>query len=235
MTALAPQIRSHALRLHAGEQWAWIAGGLVYSFLVPFVFADRLAIDRDLYYGIYTVSVLALLALWLRSTGVHGSALVRRRWVRGCALGVVFAGVMALIVVRTGGATAHPSGAEFAAAIVWRGVVYGAIDGLLLSVFPIVAVFTAFRDSRLRRTLRGTVAVGAIALVASLAMTASYHVGYSDFRSQKVAKTLFGDVVWSAPTLLTLNPIGAPIAHVGQHIAAVVSSYDGDLFLPPHR
>jgi hypothetical protein len=65
-------------------------------------------------------------------------------------------------------------------------------------------------------------------------MTASY-LGYSDFRSEKVAKTLIGDSVWSMPTLLTLNPLGAPIAHIGQHIAAVTHSYDTDLFLPPHR
>jgi hypothetical protein len=44
-----------------------------------------------------------------------------------------------------------------------------------------------------------------------------------------------GDVVWSIPTLATLNPLGAPIAHVGLHVGAVVHSYDTDLFLPPHR
>jgi hypothetical protein len=27
---------------------------------------------------------------------------------------------------------------------------------------------------------------------------------------------------------------GAPIAHVGLHVGAVVHSYDTDLFLPPH-
>jgi hypothetical protein len=36
------------------------------------------------------------------------------------------------------------------------------------------------------------------------------------------------------PTLLTLNPIGAPIAHAGLHVAAVVHDYDTELFLPPH-
>jgi uncharacterized membrane protein len=40
-------------------------------------------------------------------------------------------------------ALAYPEGIEFAAAIVWRGVLYGAADGLLLSVFAILAVFAA--------------------------------------------------------------------------------------------
>ena len=71
-------------------------------------------------------------------------------------------------------------------------------------------------------------------MVASLAMTGIYHAGYSDFRSDKLRKPMAGDLVWSVPTLATLNPIGAPIAHVGLHVGAVVDDYETDLFLPPH-
>jgi hypothetical protein len=66
-------------------------------------------------------------------------------------------------------------------------------------------------------------------------MTATYHLGYSDFRSAKLRQPVAGDVAWSAPTLLTLNPIGAPIAHAGLHMSAVLHSYETDLFLPPHE
>jgi hypothetical protein len=41
--------------------------------------------------------------------------------------------------------------------------------------------------------------------------------------------------VWSVPTLVTLNPIGSPIAHAGLHTAAVLHSYETDTFLPPHK
>jgi AMMECR1 domain-containing protein len=71
-------------------------------------------------------------------------------------------------------------------------------------------------------------------MAASLAMTAVYHAGYSDFRGSKLSKPVTGDLVWSVPTLATLNPVGAPIAHVGVHITAVVHNYDTELFLPPH-
>jgi hypothetical protein len=114
------------------------------------------------------------------------------------------------------------------------GAVYGAADGLLLSAFPILRVFAALRDTRLRRRTGGVVAVGAIAIAASLAMTAVYHAGYSDFRSDKMRKPVTGDLVWSVPTLATLNPIGAPVAHVSLHVGAVVHNHDTDLFLPPH-
>ena len=61
-------------------------------------------------------------------------------------------------------------------------------------------------------------------------MTAVYHLGYSDFRSSKVRKPVTGDLVWSVPTLTTLNPIGAPIAHMGLHVSAVVHNYNTTLF-----
>ena len=157
-----------------------------------------------------------------------------RSWRWAVALGLLFAGVEVFIVLSTADATSHPGGIEFLAAIGWRGIVYGAADGVLLSAFPILLVFAALSESGLRQRRGGLVVVGALAMAASLAITATYHLGYGDFRSSKLRKPVTGDLVWSVPTLATLNPIGAPIAHVGLHVAAVTHSYDTDLFLPPH-
>jgi hypothetical protein len=66
-------------------------------------------------------------------------------------------------------------------------------------------------------------------------VTASYHAGYSDFRSAEMRRPLAGDVFWSMPTLLTLNPVGAPIAHAGLHTTAVLHSYETEVYLPPHE
>jgi D-alanyl-D-alanine carboxypeptidase len=218
----------------AMSHWAWLAGGFVVAFAIPFLLADLLEIHRDLFYGLYAIAVFGLVGLWARSTGYDLGAAVRRRWLLAVGLGAACAGVMALMVVRTEDATARPDGVELAGAVLWRGVVYGISDGLLLSVFPILVVFAALAGSRLNDRPAGKVVIGGIALIASLAMTAVYHLGYSDFRSDKVAKQLAGDVLWSVPTLVTLNPIGAPIAHVGLHVSAVLHSYETDTFLPPH-
>ncbi|MEX0816917.1 MAG: GerMN domain-containing protein, partial [Gaiellales bacterium] len=141
---------------------------------------------------------------------------------------------LVLVVLRTEDATPRPDGLELAAAIVWRGVVYGFTDGLLLAVFPILAVFSAFAGSALRQRLLGKIAIGAMALAASLGITASYHLGYSDFRSDKLGKPVAGMPLTAAPTLLTLSPLGAPIAHAAMHTAVVLHSYETDTFLPPH-
>jgi hypothetical protein len=148
-------------------------------------------------------------------------------------LGLAFAGVMAAVVLRESSGP-RPDALELTGALLWRGIVYGFADGILLSAFPILVVFAGFAGTRLRRRLLGTVAIGLVALVASMGMTAVYHAGYGDFRSEKLRKPVAGDVLWSVPTLVTLNPIGAPIAHVGLHVTAVLHDYDTDLFLPPH-
>jgi hypothetical protein len=233
MSTVATPLPKHRLSIRpwspALRQAAWLAGGAWLVFLIPFTLTDLTSIDRDLYYGVYVTAVAAFFGAWLRRNGSPRATLLRK-WRLGLLLGLAFAGVTAAIVLREP-STPHPHGVAFAGAIVWRGVVYGAADGVILSVFPILAVFTAFGAARSRKR---TAAAGALALVVSLLFTAVYHAGYSDFRSSKIRKPLVGDVIWSAPTLATLSPLGAPIAHVGLHVAAVLHSYQTDTFLPPH-
>lgn len=216
------------------RHFTWLAGAAAGAFLVPFVLADQLGLQRDIYYAAYVTAVVGLFLAWARDTRQPVGEMIARRWRLAVGLGVIFAAVSAFIAIGAEDSSPHPGGIEFVAALFWRGVVYGAADGLLLSAFPILLVFAALRDSRLRRRAGGLVAVGAVAMAASLAMTGVYHAGYSDFRSDKLRKPMTGDLIWSVPTLATLNPIGAPIAHMGLHVGAVVHNSDTDLFLPPH-
>ena len=225
--------RAH-LSTAARQNLAWLVGGLAFAFLVPFAFADTLDLPRDVFYGIYVASVLAFFLLWAKATGQALGPMVRRRWMLAVGLGLAAAAILVLVVLQKD-STTRPEGIELLGALLWRGVVYGAADGLLLSAFPILAVFAIFEGTRARQRLTGKIAIGLAALLASMVMTATYHLGYSDFRSAKLRQPVAGDVVWSAPTLLTLNPVGAPIAHAGLHVSAVLHSYETDLFLPPHE
>jgi hypothetical protein len=213
---------------------AWLTGATMASFLVPFVFADRLGLQRDLYYGIYVAFVGGLFAAWLRDTRQPLREMVRRRPWLAAGLTFACAGLAVVLVYKAEHASPHPGGMTFLGAFVWRGLVYGAADGLLLTTFPILVVFAALAGSRLRRRRGGRAAVAAVALAASLLMTATYHLGYSDFRSSKVTKPMLGDLVWSPSVLATANPVGAPIVHMAMHATAVAHSYDTDIFLPPH-
>ena len=229
--APSARIRTGPARQHL----TWLGAGFVVGFAVPFLCADVVQLPRDLYYGVYIATVLVFFGLWARATGQRLDLMVRRHWRWAVVLGVVVAAALGVVVLRTEPATAGPTGLALSAAVLWRGVAYGAVDGLLLSAFPILAVFAASEGSKLRRRRFGTVAVGAAAMVASLVMTTVYHLGYHDFRSALLARPVAADLVWSVPTLVTLNPIGAPIAHAGLHVTAVLHSYETDVFLPPHR
>jgi hypothetical protein len=225
---------SGAHSVSARRHLAWLLGGMAVAFLVPFVVADQLGLQRDIYFFVYVAAVAGLFLGWARDTGQSLHEMFTRRWRLAVGLGVGFACIGAVIASGAEGGSGHPGGIEFIGALVWRGIVYGAADGLLLSAFPILLVFAALEDSRLRRRVGGVIAVGAVAMVASMAMTAVYHAGYSDFRGSKLRKPVTGDLVWSVPTLATLNPVGAPIAHIGVHVTAVLHNYDTELFLPPH-
>src|SRR5215207_6586149 len=67
---------------------AWLVGGFVLAFAVPYLLADRLELGKDLYYGLYGAAVIALCAAWMRDTQQLLTALVSRRWRWALALGV---------------------------------------------------------------------------------------------------------------------------------------------------
>ncbi len=220
--------------ISAGLEVRWLIGGLVFAFALPFVFTDVVHVNRDAYLAIYVCSLGAFVAVWAHQTQQPIRALLLRRWRWGLLLGLVAAAVLVFTVLREP-ATARPGGWTLAGALLWRGIVYGAADGVLLSVFPILTVFGMFAAKPLRERRKKAVAgIGVLALALSLLFTAVYHLGYPDFRNSKVSRPLTGDVIWSVPTLVTLSPLGSPIAHVGLHTTAVLHSYDTDLFLPPH-
>jgi hypothetical protein len=55
---------AHTRDAEQANQWLWLGGGAVFAFLVPFLFADVIAVPRDFYYAIYSFSVFALFSAW---------------------------------------------------------------------------------------------------------------------------------------------------------------------------
>ena len=192
-------------------------------------------INRDLFYGLYATAVAGLLAFWAHSTGYDLVAAVKRRWLVAVGLGSAFAGVLALMVVHTEDATARPDGVTLVGAVLWRGVLYGVTDGLLLSVFPILVVFAAFAGSRLNDRFAGKIVIGAVApdrlarddgrLPRRLQRLPLRQDRQAADRRRRMERPDPRDTQSAGSTNRTRRPARSAVLH----------SYDTDTFLPPHK
>jgi hypothetical protein len=79
------------------------------------------------------------------------------------------------------------------------------------------------------------VGFAALALPLVVVITASYHLGYQQFRDDGVAAPETGNTIISLPLLVSANPVGSVIAHASMHLAAVTHAYETDVFLPPQQ
>lgn len=210
----------------------WIPFAALVGFFSSFIFGDLLILPVDLYHLIYFGIITALFIIYIKRTRLEVKQWFSRRLIWGVVLGVVFA-VLMIQNVLSRPETAKLEGMELAWAIFWRGLVYGTVDGLLLTVFPWIVTWRAFHAEG--KSLSKKVGIALLAWLFILVTTTAYHLGYSDFRSSKVVQANIGNTIMSVPTLVSANPAGAPIAHAALHISAVIHSPKTELFLPPHR
>jgi hypothetical protein len=210
----------------------WIALGALVGFGSSFVFGDLLALPVDLYYLIYFGIILIFFSNYMRKTKLNIKEWFSKRMVWSVLLGLIFGALMVQNVLSRP-ETERFTGAYLGWLIFWRGLVYGVIDGLLLSSFPWIVTWRAFDVGK--KPLGKKIAFGFLAWLFILVVTTAYHLGYSDFRSRKIIQPNIGNTLISVPTLVSANPIGSPITHAIMHTAAVIHSPKTELFLPPHR
>ncbi|MGD8229931.1 MAG: hypothetical protein PVI20_19290 [Desulfobacteraceae bacterium] len=210
----------------------WIIYGALVGFGASFIFGDLIILPLDLYYLIYFGIILGFFMIYKRKTHLNVKAWFSKRIVWGITFGVIFGALMVQNALSRP-ETEKLTGVYLIWLIFWRGLVYGAVDGLLLFTFPWIVTWRAFGVET--QSLTKKIAFGLLAWVFILVMTTTYHLGYSDFRSRKIMQPNIGSTIMSVPTLVSSNPVGSPIAHIALHITAVIHSPKTDLFLPPHR
>lgn len=210
----------------------WILFVPLIGFVASFIFGDLLSLPLDLYYLIYFVLAGMLFAIYVVKTHLNLKKWFMQRLLWGILFGLIFAAVMTQHVLSRP-ATTRFTGLYLIWLIIWRGLTYGVIDGLLLTVFPWIITWRAFRAEE--KPVTKKIALSLLAWVFILLTTTAYHVGYSDFRSKKIIQANIGNSIMSIPTLVSTNPLATPITHAALHITAVIHCPDTDLFLPPHR
>ena len=212
--------------------WLWLVGGAVLFFAVPYVGTDVLGLQPDLYYlGYFTVAVVwfgAFLATYRRE--LHDLWRSNLTW--SLVVGAV-AGLGVAVIVFGSAGTDHPDGWRWWFEIGWRGVVYGSVDTLTLFVFPAAVAYLLMHGDRTGAARK--LGYGALVLALSLLVSASYHLGYAEYRDSDLRSPLIGTVMSDSAAVLTGNPAGAFLTHGLAHVSAVVHQEEGGPthMLPP--
>lgn len=212
---------------------AWVVAACLLGFGISALFSGWLHLERRAFlipYVLLTGAFLTAFALW---SDLDLRALLTENWLAGVVAGVL---VSAFLVrnVRSQPPSRQARGGELALDLGWLGLVYGAIDALFLNIVPVIAVWQGLAWSVWNDSLWGRITIGALALLASLLVTLTYHVGYPEFRSRKVGLVLVGNALITLAYLLSGNPLGALISHTAMHLAAVMQGPETTIQLPPH-
>lgn len=211
----------------------WLLAAACLGFAVPALFSGVLGLSRRLYLLPYVLIVGGFLYAYLRWSGIDLAAALRRNWVWG-VVGAVLAGAFMVMNVRSQPASPTSSGLWLIFDLIWLGLIYGALDALLLSALPVAASWQMVQRLGRDGSWGGRAIFAAVALIASIVITASYHLGYVEFRNSTVTAPVFGNSVGTVAQLATGNPIASLGSHIAMHTAAVLHGPDTTVQLPPH-
>jgi hypothetical protein len=210
------------------ETLAWLGLIAVAGFLVSWVLTDVFHVGRALYVGVLAVVATGLTTGYLTWSD-QGASFWTHHWAWGLLGALVTGAILARGVSRIPMA-AHGPHHVVAGEGAWEGFVYGAAEGLLLSVLPVLVVWQLFASSNSTAGWRA-VAAGSLALAASALVIVVHHLGYREFRNRRIVQPLIACLVLSLGYLLT----GSPIAAIGGHIVLHLAMLRRGLELPPHH
>ena len=213
------------------RQLVWFALVCVVAFLVPYLGVSVLDLQHDVFYLVYFAVTIALVATFVRVEHVDVAEIFRQPLALERQRRRRLAAFLVFNVFNTSDATARPHGAYFVFELLWRGVGYGLIDTLLLTIFPCFVAYKLLHGHV--AGLKGKLRFTALALPLVLIITATYHWGYPQYRQDGLSRPETGNVLISIPTFATANPVGSVVAHVSQHITAVTHAYESRIFNPP--
>jgi hypothetical protein len=223
--ALTPQ--AHVTFSHL----LWLGAGAVLGFAIPALFSGVLELSRPWFVAIYLLIAGPFLATYARWSRLDVVALLRRNWQWG-VLGAVVVGTVMVWGVLGWDSSSRPEGLRLIGDLLWLGIVYGVLDAVFLTVFPVIAVWQAF--ARYTEGWTGKIAIGVVALLASLLVTTTYHLGYPEFRGTEVGDPVLGNGIMTLGYLLTANPITAIGGHIALHVASILHGVETSVSLPPH-
>jgi hypothetical protein len=215
------------------QELLWVAAAALLGFGITAIFAGWLELSRSWLVLVYATLTAPLFVGYARWARLDLSGLIKHHWVWGI-VGAAAVSVFLIVAVTNQDSSARPEGVALAGNLIWFGVVYGLVDALLLNVLPVLATWRALTLCGWTDRWSGRVATGALAVLASVLVTAAYHLGYPEFRGMDLKDPIIGNSIMSIGYVLTQNPLTAIVSHIVMHIAAVLQGAESTVQLPPH-
>jgi hypothetical protein len=211
----------------------WVLAAGVVGFVITAVCAGWLKLRRGWLVLAYALIAGAFLTAYFSWGHIDPVAELRRHWLQGLA-GAVVVGFLMVRNVLSQPSSPRSEGVVLVFELVWFGLVYGVLDGVFLSVMPLVASRQAFAGLGWTGSWPGTVGAALVGLLGSSYVAGAYHLGYPEFRGSEVALPILGNDIMSLGTILTANPLTATLSHAAMHVAAVLHGMEATIQLPSH-
>lgn len=226
-TQLQPEGRSRLSHL------GWIAGAALLAYAISSVFSGVLQLSRGRFLVPYFVLVTLFLEAYRRWTRTSIAADLQRRAVAGLAAGAAVAAFTVWSVLRQP-SSPRPAPTPLVLNLTFLGFGYGVLDAFLLSILPVAAAWRALTGLGLTQTAAGRALSGALAVLASVVVTAAWHLGFAEFHGARLLGPLVGCGLMSIAYVAAKNPLAAIVPHVAMHVAAVLHGLESTVQLPPH-
>ena len=217
-----------------GNLLVWVFAASFLGFAISAIFAGWMKLSRNRFLVSYVILAAIFLYSFVLANHLDLRAILTENLVWGFLTGMLVS-IFLVINVKSQPASRQSEGAKLAFDITWPGFIYGLVDALFLNVMPVVAVFLATAQLPWTGSLLGKVIVAILALVASLLVTLTYHLGYPEFRNKRVLMVLVGNSLITLAYLVSGNPFGSLISHSVMHMAAVLQGPETTIQLPPHH
>ena len=216
--------------------WAyliWIPAASLLGFLITYIFAGILRWQRSIFLIPYVVLTTLFVYTYARWSNLNLTGMINNNWGWGI-IGAIIASLLLVRAVLRQPVSPRSQGKALILKLIWLGLIYGAVDSILLSVLPVWITWQAFSSFDFAATLIGKIAIGVLAFILSEVVTVAYHWGYPEFRSKSVKQPVIGNGICTLAYLLSMNPLAAIGSHVVMHIAAVWHGPKQTVQLPPH-
>jgi hypothetical protein len=211
----------------------WVVAAGAVGFGITAVFAAWLKLRRGWVVLAYASIAGAFLYAYFWWSQIDLVEALQLRWPLGLA-GAVVVGLLMVRNVLSQPPSPRSEGTQLIFDLLWCGVVYGVLDGVFLSVMPLLASWRAFSELGWMGSWPGTAGAALVGLLASSYVTTTYHLGYPQFRGSGVGMPVLGNAIMSLSYILTRNPLSAVLSHAAMHVGAVMHGMEATIQLPPH-